>query len=171
MARDIRTLTQWLGRDVLALGWPAPATRQALFDFIVGELAHRKPEDARHISPAQVALQNQRDDLLAFARVLDGKLAAIAKHIKSPSPWCVKRAFCTVCRTPRPLTDRGGNRLRAKTGYKFHTLFDAVSQAMAQTPRSSSLVENLSWGLRCHVGGSYLDLLQLFLNYRRLMPS
>jgi hypothetical protein len=33
-------------------------------------------------------------------------------------------------------------------GGKFHTLFDAVSRAMAQTPRSSSLVENLNSRLR-----------------------
>jgi hypothetical protein len=32
LARDIRTLTQWLAHDFLAL-----ATRQALFDFIVEE--------------------------------------------------------------------------------------------------------------------------------------
>ena len=29
-------------------------------------------------------------------------------------------------------------------GCKFHTLFTAVSRAMAQTPRSSALVENLN---------------------------
>src|SRR3954447_13100899 len=39
LARDIRTLTQWLSHDVLALAGPALATRQVLFDFIVEELA------------------------------------------------------------------------------------------------------------------------------------
>jgi len=62
-------------------------------------------------------------------------------------------------------------------GGKFHALFDAVSRAMADTPRSSSLVENLnSWlrtyfTLRRHLGGSYLDLLRFFLNHRRFMRS
>ena len=48
---------------------------------------------------------------------------------------------------------------------------------MAQTPRSSSLVENLNsrlrnyFTLRRHLGGSYLDLLQFFLNHRRFMRS
>jgi len=41
LARDIRTLTQWLSHDVLALAGPALATRQALFKFIVEELAPR----------------------------------------------------------------------------------------------------------------------------------
>ena len=41
LARDIRTLTQWLSHDVLALAGPALATRQMLFDFIVEELVCR----------------------------------------------------------------------------------------------------------------------------------
>ena len=53
-------------------------------------------------------------------------------------------------------------------GGKFHTLLDAVSHAMAHTPRSSSLVENLNsrlrtcFTLRRHLGGSYLDPLDRF---------
>ena len=79
LARDIRTLTRWLSHDVLALAGPAPATRQLLFDFIVEELARREPADSRRIRPLRVALQNQRDNLLAFAGVLDAKLAATAQ--------------------------------------------------------------------------------------------
>ena len=73
--------------------WPgrALATRQVLFDFIVEELAHREPEDVRRIRPLRVALQNQRDDLLAFAGVLDAKLADIAQAHVIPEPSCVKR--------------------------------------------------------------------------------
>jgi len=71
LARDVRTLTQWLRHDVLALAGPVLATRQLLLDFVVAELAAREPEDPRHIRPVRVALQNQRDDLLAFGGVLD----------------------------------------------------------------------------------------------------
>src|SRR5271157_248059 len=62
-------------------------------------------------------------------------------------------------------------------GSKFHTLFDAVSRVMAQTPRSSSLVENLNsrlrnyFTLRRHLGGQYLALLRFFLNHRRFVRS
>ena len=76
-----------------------------------------------------------------------------------------------------PAYWQGWNRLRATMGGKFHVLFDAVSQAMADTPRSSSLVENLNsrlrsyFTLRRHLGGSYLDLLRFFLNHRRFMRS
>ncbi len=68
---------------------------------------------------------------------------------------------------PATGTDRG----------KFHALFAAVSRAMADTPRSSSLVENLNsrlrtyFTLRRHLGGSYLDLLRFLLNHHRFMRS
>jgi hypothetical protein len=71
LARDIRTLIQWLSHDVLALAGPMLATRQVLFDFVVEELSSREVEDARRIRPLQVAPQNQCNDLLAFAGVLD----------------------------------------------------------------------------------------------------
>ncbi len=177
LARDIRTLTQWLRHDVLALAGPALATRQALFDFVVVELAQRELGDLRRIRPVRVALQNQRDALLAFAGVLDGKLAAIAQtHAIAES---LVREACVLHRLPSTSSAywQGWNRLRATMGGKFHVLFDAVSRAMAQTPRSSSLVENLNsrlrtyFTLRRHLGNSYLDLLRFFLNHRRFMRS
>ena len=177
LARDIRTLTQWLSHDVLALAGPALATRQMLFDFLVEELAQREPEDARRIRPVRVALQNQRDDLLAFAGVLDNKLADIARVHAISEP--LVRDACVLHRLPTtsPAYWQGWNRLRAQIRGKFHALFAAVSRAMADTPRSSSLVENLNsrlrtyFTLRRHLGGSYLDLLRFFLNHRRFMRS
>jgi len=177
LARDIRTLTGWLSHDVLALAGPALATRQLLFDFIVEELAARKPGDARRIRPVRVALQNQRDTLLAFAGVLDGKLADIAQAHAIAEP--LVREACLLHRLPTtsPAYWQGWNRLRAQTGGKFHTLFAAVSRAMAHTPRSSSLVGNLNsrlrtyFTLRRHLGGAYLSLLRFFLNHRRFLRS
>jgi len=173
LARDVRTLVQWLSHDVLALAGPALATRRELFDFIIAELAAREPEDARRIRTVRVALQNQRDDLLAFAGVLDDKLAAIAHAHVVPEP--LVREACVLHRLPStsPAYWQGWNRLRAQTGGKFHTLFDAVRRAMADTPRSSSLVENLNsrlrtyFTLRRHLGGAYLSLLQFF----RIRPA
>ena len=146
--RDIRTLTRWLSRDVLALAGPDLATRQELFDFIANELERLEPEDARRIRPVRVALRNQRDDLLAFAGVLDKKLAGIARTLEI-SPSLVREA-CVLHRQPTTSTAywQGWNRLRTAMGGKFHAVFDAVSQAMARTPRSSSLVENLNSRLR-----------------------
>jgi hypothetical protein len=177
LARDIRTLTGWLSHDVLALAGPALTTRQELFDFLVEELARREPEDAQRIRPVRVALQNQRDTLLAFAGVLDEKLAAIAQTLAVAEP--LVREACMLHRLPNTSTAywQEWNRLRAKLGGKFHAVFDAVNRVMVETPRSSSLVENLNsrlrnyFTLRRHLGGSYLNLLQFFLNHRCFMRS
>ena len=177
LARDIRTLVHWLRHDVLVLAGPNLATRRELFDFIVVELAAREHEDPRRIRPVRVALQNQRDDLLAFAGQLDAKLADIAQAYGIAEP--LVRDACVLHRLPTtsPAYWQGWNRLRTQTGGKFHALFAAVSRAMADTPRSSALVENLNsrlrsyFTLRRHLGGAYLDLLRFFLNHRRFMPS
>jgi len=156
--------------DVLAPAGPDLATRQVLFDFIADELERLEPADARRIRPVRVALRNQRDDLLAFAGVLDDKLASIARTLEIS--LSLVREACMLHRLPTTSTAywQGWNRLRSEIGGKFHAVFDAVSQAMARTPRSSSLVENLNarlrtyFTLRRHLGSAYLDLLRFFLN-------
>jgi hypothetical protein len=177
LARDIRTLTHWLSHDVLALAGPPLATRQMLFDFIVEELAGREPEDPQRIRPLRVALQHQRDNLLAFAGVLDTKLIVIAQAHAIAEP--VVRDACLLHRLPSTSAAywQRWNQLRAKLGDKFHRLFDVVSQVMTQTPRSSSLVENLNsrlrtyFTLRRHLGNSYLGLLQFYLNHHCFIRS
>jgi hypothetical protein len=49
-------------------------------------------------------------------------------------------------RKPRtsPAYWQGWGGLRARLGCQFHTVLAAVSEAMAHTPRSSALVENLT---------------------------
>ncbi|MDO9714053.1 hypothetical protein [Paracraurococcus lichenis] len=124
----------------------------------------------------RVALQNQRNHLLAFAGLLDAELASIARTYAVPEP--LVREACMLRRLPTtsPAYWQGWSGLRARTGGKFHALFDAVHRAMASTPRSSSLVENLNsrlrtyFTLRRHLGGAYLDLLRFFLNHRRPAP-
>jgi len=167
----------WLNHDVLALAGPALATRRELFDLIVAEPAARELEDARRIRPVRVALQSQRDDLLALAGVLDAKLAGIARAHAVPE--LLVREACMLHRLPTtsPVYWQGWNLLRTRMVTKFHALFDPVRRAMADTPRSSSLVENLnsrlhsSFTLRRHPGGAYLDLLRFFLNHRRFLRS
>src|SRR5271170_5995417 len=108
LARGIRTLIQWLSHDVLALAGPNLAVRRELFDFITDELARLEPEDVRRIHPVRVALRNQRDDLLAFAGVLDKKLTGIARTLRSPSPTYARPACCTAWPAPRPRIGRNG---------------------------------------------------------------
>jgi len=179
LADDLRTLAQWLERDVLALASSDLATRQELFDFLVDELHQREPEDLSRIVPMRVALQNQRDDLLAFSGVLDEKLDAIARAAMVPVH--LVRATCLLHRKSETSSAfwQAWNRLHATMGRQFYDVYTAVSQAMHSTPRSSSLVENLNSRLRnCltlrrHLNGSraWLGLLQFFFNHRRFIRS
>jgi len=115
--------------------------------------------------------------LLAFAGVLDQKLADVAQAHAISEPLVREAYLLHRLPSTSPAYWQGWNRLRAKMKCKFHTLLDAVSRAMAHTPRSSSLVENLNsrlrlyFTLRRHLGNSYLDFLRFFLNYRRFMRS
>ena len=133
--------------------------------------------DPRRSRPVRVALQNQRDDLLAFAGQLDAKLAVIACALAVPEPLVREALVMHRVPTTSPAYWQGWSQLRAQLGGKFHALFTAISRAMADTPRSSSLVENLNsrlrtyFTLRRHLGSSYLELLRFFLNHRRFMRS
>ena len=84
LARDAKTLVHWLAHVILALAGPGLVDRQGLFDFVVAELQHREHLDPPRIRPVRRALEKQRDDLLAFAGVLDHKLACIARDCDVP---------------------------------------------------------------------------------------
>lgn len=177
LAKDIKTLSGWLRQDVLELAGPCLATRLELYDFVVAELRAREHLDKKRIGKVRVALQNQRDDLLAFAGVLDGKLATIAWV--NELPMHLVRQACVLQRKPEtsPAYWDGWCRLCSQMGHKCHAVFEAVLQAMAQTPRCSSMVENLNsrlrnyFTLRRQLGGEYLSLLQFFLNHRTFLRS
>jgi hypothetical protein len=177
LACDIRTLTAWLSHDVLALAGPSLEIRQDLFDFIAAEMKRREADDPHRIRPVRMALQSQRDNLLAFAGVLDDQLAAIARVHELSEP--LVREACVLHRKPNTSSAywQGWNLLRAKAGAKFHAVFNAEAPAMAQTLRSSALVENLNsrlrnyFTLRRQLGGAYLDLLRFFLNHRCFLRS
>ena len=153
------------------------ATRIELFDFVTAELLAREHLDAKHISKVRIALQNQRDDLLAFAGVLDGKLDVIAQANKLP--MSLVREVCMLQRKSDTSAAYWAIwcRLRSELGNKCHAVFESVMQAMEQTPRCSSMVENLNsrlrnyFTLRRNVGGEYLSLLQFFLNHRTFLRS
>ena len=177
LANDVKILVQWLSHDILALAGPAMEERQELFDFIVEELSRRENLLAHRLRPLRTALKNQRDDLLAFAKVLDRKLVEIAQRFDTP--LYLVRAVCLLHRK-KPSSCaywQHWNHLHHLLPGKFHLLMAAVNQALQQTPRASSLVENLNsrlrnyFFLRRQLGPKYLDLLQFFLNHRAFLRS
>lgn len=177
LAQDVKTLLGWFSHDVLALAGPPLAVRQELFDFIVSELKQREDERYPAIRKLRKALNNQRDQLLAFAGVLDQKLADIADGFKLPL-----QAIWEVCLLHRKHETSDAywirwNQLHSKLSGKFHDVMQAVDDALKQTPRASSMVENLNSRLRNYfflrrsLGDDYLQLLQFFLNNRCFMRS
>jgi hypothetical protein len=177
LAADVATLTGWLGHDVLSLAGPHLEERRDLFDFIVDQLRLREPLAPHRIRTLRVALLRQRDDVLGFARVLDGKLATIAQRRHTPLYWV--RQVCRLHRKKSSSTAfwQRWNELHARLGARFVALVADVRAAMDDTPRSSSMVENLNsrlrryFFLRRHLGDAYLSLLQFFLKHRSFMRS
>jgi hypothetical protein len=84
LAKDIKTLLQWLSHDVLELAGPPLGIRLELFDFIVSQLQQRECKEHPKIVALRKSLHNQRDEVLAFSEVLDQKLAEIAHRFKMP---------------------------------------------------------------------------------------
>lgn len=177
LARDLRILVEWMRRDVLASAGGCQDDRRTLFDFIVDEFAHRQHHDEMRIRPVCVALKNQRDQLLAFVGVIDAKLADIAQRHEVPET--IVRQVCLLHRLHKKAAPywMRAQQLRKRLRGKFDAVLNDVTQALAQTPRCSSLVENLNSRLRTYVtlrreiGGPYLTLLRFFFNHRRFIRS
>ena len=158
VAGDVKTLTGWLGRDVLSLAGPPLEECRALFDFIVAQLRLREHLAPHRIRPPRVALHRQRDDVLGFARVLDDKLATIAQRRQTPLYWV--RQVCRMHRKKPASTAfwQRWNELHTRLGRGFVAPVANVRAVMDNTPRSSSMVENLNsrlrryFFLRCHLG-------------------
>ena len=177
LAADVKTLLQWMSHDVLELAGPLLAVRQDLFDFIVAQLQQRECKAHPRIQTLRKSLHHQRDQVLAFAGLLDRKLAEIALDFEVPLQTV--REVCLLHRkspTSSPYWERW-NQLHVQLSGKFHAVLEAVSAALKQLPRASSLVENLNSRLRNYfflrrtLGKPYLGLLQFFLNHRCFIRS
>ncbi|MBE9061402.1 hypothetical protein IQ256_10510 [cf. Phormidesmis sp. LEGE 11477] len=177
LAQDVKTLLGWFSHDVMALAGPPLAVRQELFDFIVSELRQREDERYPAIRKLRKALRNQREQLLAFAGVIDQKLADIAAAFELPLQ--AVREVCLLHRkhkTSNAYWERW-NQLHSQLSDKFYEVMKAVEKALEETPRASSMVENLNSRLRNYfflrrsLGDDYLSLLQFFLNHRQFIRS
>jgi hypothetical protein len=177
LADDVALLRSWLRHDVLAVGGPCFDERRDLYDFIAAELKSRLPQCSHRLTPICRHLENQRDDLLAFARVLDKQLMQLGQEFEIPAELA-RQLLRTLTRRecdPRRWTEHAT--LQQRLRGRFHEFQAAVVKLASETVRASSLVENLNsrlrsyFFLRRHLGPDYLALLQFFLNHRRLDRS
>ncbi len=177
LANDVRVLADWLHDDILSLAGPDLTTRHDLYDFVVEELIALEPLCPHRIRPVRCALQNQRDDLLAFVTVLHDAFTTISGQYNVP--LYLVSALCELIGLPEdsPIRWQREDRLRRHLGWKFFAVHHAVSEAMSSTPRTSSVIENFNsrlrnyFFLRKHLGASYLDLLRFFLNHRTFLHT
>ena len=151
--------------------------RQELLAFVVAELELLESQCPHRIGPVRRALHNQRKQLLAFAKLLDDKLAGIAERFAVSLVWV--REVCLLQRKHITSTAywQRWNQLHHQLKTQFHWVFEAVTEAMRDIPRASSMVENLNsrlrnyFFLRRQLGTPYLELLRFFLNHRTFMRS
>ena len=177
LAADVRVLTEWMEQDVLAVAGPPLAEREELYDFILTELERYQDDCPQRFKPLLRLLRNQRPVLLAFVTVLQEKLAQVAQRFGVP--LTTVQTLCEI-----EALDPQSALYWQRTGHwqtilkdQWYPIHQAVVEAMAQTPRASSLVENLNsrlrgyFFLRRQIGHGYLDLLRFYLNHRRFPRS
>jgi hypothetical protein len=177
LADDVALLARWLRQDVLAVTGLSYDARRELYDFVVSELRARQGGCPHRLGPVCTALENQRDDLLAFAAQLDRDLAAVAAEYQVPVGLVHEALQVQVL----PAYDvRRGPReaaLRQALRGRCHAVSEAVATVAAGVVRASSVVENVNsrlrnyFFLRRQLGPGYLALLHFFLNHRRFLRS
>ena len=177
MAADVRVLTEWMEHDVLAVAGPPLAEREALYDFLVTELGRYQDDCPGRIRPLVRMLRNHRTALLAFVEVLQENLVEVAQRFAVPVTTV--QALCEIEALDKrsDLYWQRTARWQSLLKERWYPIHQAVLEAMAQTPRASSIVENLNSRLRSYfflrhqIGHGYLDLLRFFLNHRRFSRS
>jgi hypothetical protein len=175
---DLLLLAQWMREDVLSLTGADALTRRELFDFIVRELEIREHLAPHRIRPVRVALEKQRDQLLAFVEDIDRQLLGISEKHQVPLEDVRSLFELGRLEPDDPLYWVKDSALWDRLGHDNYPLVcEAVDQVLDNTVRASSMIENLNSRLRCYfflrrqVGPEYLELLRFFLNHRRYPRS
>jgi hypothetical protein len=177
LADEVAVLLDWLRRDVLAVRGPAYADRAALYDWIVAELRARQAPCPHRLRPVRCLLENQRDELLAFAWQLDQDLQALVEASAVPAGLVEEVRQVLSLPASRPERWQREQALWERWGARYATMREAVTERLGQVVRASSMIENLNsrlrsyFFLRRHLGADYLTLLQFFLNHRRFLRS
>lgn len=177
LADEVALLVYWLRDDILSVAGPEHAVRRDLFDFVVTELRARESSCSPRIKPVRTLLENQRDNLLAFAVDLDRELAALAQEWQIDVTTAQEVLRVQSLPTWDPKRWHREAALRETLRGRYHGVCADVQERSDQVVRASSLVENLNSRLRTYfflrrqLGKDYLTLLQFFLNHRRYLRS
>ena len=177
LSQSIDTLVSWMHHDVLEKAGLSPKDREQLYDFVVVELKKLEAVQTHRIKPVRVALQNQKNQLLAFVDVLDEKFMKIAANhlITTADVWKI----CELLRC-----EIGGDQYAVRSlslqddlGDKYDLVEDDVIIALCNTERTSCMVENFHSRVRPYtvtqkgVSQGFLDLLRFYLNHTPFLRS
>ena len=174
--QQVSTLCSWLQYDVLQLPGYQPEAREALYDFIVDELARLSKHHGR-IANFIASLSYQKPHLLAMSHDLEDAFIKIANDYQLPV-----NDLWAICYNTRFDGQAANYHIRSsiledKIGDQYDEVEDKVLAAMAATPRCSSMVENFNSRLKPYlderkpVPRALLPLLQFVLNHRPFQRS
>lgn len=172
LADDLALLFEWMRSDVLAMAGAEPAERAELYDFVVAELARRQELCPHRLRPLLRTLKNQRLVLLGSVRALDERLEDLGQTlgVQRAELWALCRLEALDHNQPL-YWQRRAEAIR-RLGPAWPSVYAGVQTAIRQTPRASSMVENLNGRLRGYfylwrqASRPYLELLRFYLNHR-----
>jgi len=176
LADEVSLLLRWWSQEVMAVAGEDYPTRRMLHEWVVEELRQRE-KHSEWIRPVRVLLENNADELLAFAFELDADLAQLARRFEV-SVQVVREALeVQEMDEARATRWQREAELWRQLGGKYAGLRAEVERVAGCVVRASSVVENYNsrlrnyFFLRKEIGGGYLELLRFFLNHRRFMRS
>jgi len=150
LADEVSALIGWLRQDILAVPGPDYASRCALYDWIVAELRVREPPCPHKIRPLRCLLENQRDQLLAFAKQLDEELQAVAEAYAVPTAMVEQTRQLLSLPASQPRRWQREKALWQRWGCRYGVVREAVTALLASVVRASSVIENLNSRLRSY---------------------
>jgi hypothetical protein len=177
LVRDLTTLANWLIQDVLTPAGPDLETRRMLYDFIIEEMEQLEKEHPHRIRKVRVKLKNHKEELLAFAGLIEEKYGELAKKNKAAKDLVMELAQLQKYRSSGSVYYEKVFPLRKELKHRFHELESRVKEILVGVVRTSSVVENYNsrlrqyFFLRKEIGHGYLDLLRFYLNHTPFLRS
>lgn len=173
----VHILGEWLRKDVLDVNGPDAPTRRYLFDFIVSELKQLEGQCPDRIRAVRVALENQREDLLAFAEKLDQRIGGLSEKWQMPENVARSLINMSQFEEEDPRYWQMEEILWKRYGERCLEARLDIERVTEGIVTASSMVENLNSRLRNYfelrkiLKEDYLELLRFFLNNRRYPRS
>ncbi len=177
LSSNITILISWIEHDVLNKAGSDYDKRIGLYNFILEEFKELAKLHPHRINCICEKLENQRESLLAFVKVLEQKVYLISEKFNCPI-----NTIWEICELQRFNMQNDNYHIKAipietKLSNQFDAIEDEIIEALESTERTSSMVENFHsrlkpyFFLRKEIGFGYLELLKFYLNHSVFLRS